>query len=143
MIGLRPLSLLSFVIVLGGSFLYCFSSIILPASGVSSSSPSLLSLTAVNTTNATTNTNVTLDQVPVLNSKGVALNSLGKYNESIVYFDKVLDAGSCAFLATIIACSKLVLTKPGSNKITRIPNGSNSYAIDSLRPSTANMVLIC
>ncbi|MGH9912627.1 MAG: tetratricopeptide repeat protein, partial [Nitrososphaeraceae archaeon] len=87
---MRPLSLLSFVILLGGSFLYCFSSTILPASGVSSSSPWLLSSTAVNTTNATTNTNVTLDEVPVLNSKGIALNSLGKYNESIVYFDKGL-----------------------------------------------------
>ena len=53
-------------------------------------SPALLSSTAANTTNATSITNATIDEVPVLNGKGVSLNSLGKYNESIVYFDKVL-----------------------------------------------------
>jgi len=33
------------------------------------------------------------------------------------------------------------LTKPGSIRITFIPNGSSSYEIDSVRPSTANFVL--
>ena len=84
---MKPLLLLSFVIVLGASSLYCFSSIILVAFGMSSSpSPVPISLAAA----ANTMTNATLDEVSVLNSKGVALNSLGKYNESIVYFDKVL-----------------------------------------------------
>ena len=82
MIESKLLSLLSFVIVLGVSSLYCFSFIILPASGVSSS-PALLSSTAANA-------NATQDEVAVLNSKGVSLNALGKYNESIVYFDKAL-----------------------------------------------------
>src|SRR5919106_2450492 len=50
------------------------------------------------------------------------------------------DVESCAFLAMAIAFPKLVLIKPGSIKITLIPNGSNSYAIDSLKPSTANLV---
>ena len=54
----------------------------IPASGMSSSL-ALLSSTAANT-------NSTLDEVAVLNSKGVSLNGLGKYNESIVYFDKAL-----------------------------------------------------
>ena len=35
---------------------------------------------------------------------------------------------------------KLVLIKPGSIRITFIPNGSSSYEIDSVRPSTANFV---
>jgi len=34
----------------------------------------------------------------------------------------------------------LVLIKPGSIRITFIPNGSSSYEIDSVRPSTANFV---
>ncbi len=48
-----------------------------------SSSLALLSSSAANT-------NSTLDEVAVLNSKGVSLNGLGKSNESIVYFDKAL-----------------------------------------------------
>src|ERR687891_2657076 len=51
------------------------------------------------------------------------------------------DDGSWAFLAMTIAFTALVLMKPGSINITFIPNGSNSYAIDSLRPSTANLEL--
>jgi hypothetical protein len=31
--------------------------------------------------------------------------------------------------------------KPGSIKTTFIPKGSNSYAIDSDKPSTANLLL--
>jgi hypothetical protein len=34
-----------------------------------------------------------------------------------------------------------VLITPGSIMITFVPNGSSSYAIDLLRPSTANFVL--
>lgn len=72
---MKPLLLLSFVIVLGASSLYCFSSIILVAFGMSSSlSPVPISSTAAA---ANTMTNATLDEVSVLNSKGVALNSLG------------------------------------------------------------------
>ena len=84
MITLKLLSLLSIVILIGGSFLYCFSSIILPASVMSSSSQALSSSSAVNATDKT------LDEVAILNSKGVTLNGLGKYNDSIVNFDKAL-----------------------------------------------------
>ena len=46
------------------------------------------------------------------------------------------------FAGNIIPVSKLVLIAPGYIMTTLIPNGSRSYAIDSLRPSTANFVLI-
>ncbi len=39
---------------------------------------------------ATTTSNTTLDEVTFLNNKGISLNSLGKFNESMTYFDKVL-----------------------------------------------------
>ncbi len=39
---------------------------------------------------ATTTSNTTLDEVTFLNNKGMSLNSLGKFNESMTYFDKVL-----------------------------------------------------
>ena len=39
---------------------------------------------------ATITSNTTLDEVTFLNNKGLSLNSLGKFNESITYFDKVL-----------------------------------------------------
>jgi hypothetical protein len=51
------------------------------------------------------------------------------------------ELGSCAFFGITIEFAKLVLMKPGSIKTTFIPNGSNSYAIDSDKPSTANLVL--
>lgn len=65
---LQHLLLSLFVIVLGVSSLYCFSSITLIALGM----PSPSSSTTADTTNAT------LNEVPVLNSKGVSLNGLGK-----------------------------------------------------------------
>ena len=37
-----------------------------------------------------TTSNTTLDEVTFLNNKGISLNSIGKFNESITYFDKVL-----------------------------------------------------
>ena len=39
-----------------------------------------------------------------------------------------------------IPSTKFVLITPGSTKTTFIPNGSNSYDIDSLSPSTANFL---
>lgn len=39
---------------------------------------------------ATTTSNTTSDEVTFLNNKGISLNSIGKFNESITYFDKVL-----------------------------------------------------
>ena len=39
---------------------------------------------------ATITSNTTLDEVTFLNNKGMSLNSIGKFNESITYFDKVL-----------------------------------------------------
>lgn len=66
---LQHLLLSLFVIVLGVSSLYCFSSITLIALGMPSPSSS---------TTADTTTNATLNEVPVLNSKGVSLNGLGK-----------------------------------------------------------------
>ena len=39
---------------------------------------------------ATITSNTTLDEVTFLNNKGLSLNSIGKFNESITYFDKVL-----------------------------------------------------
>ena len=39
---------------------------------------------------AATTSNTTLDEVTFLNDKGISLNSLGKFNESITYFDKAL-----------------------------------------------------
>ena len=37
-----------------------------------------------------TTTNATSDEVTLFNHKGMSLNSLGKFNESIAYFDKAL-----------------------------------------------------
>ena len=51
------------------------------------------------------------------------------------------ELGSCAFFAITIEFAKLVLMKPGSIKTTFIPKDSNSYTIDSDKPSTANLVL--
>ena len=45
---------------------------------------------ATATTTATPTSNTTLDEVAFLNNKGMSLNSLGKFNESITYFDKAL-----------------------------------------------------
>jgi tetratricopeptide (TPR) repeat protein len=39
---------------------------------------------------ATTTSNTTSEEVTFLNNKGISLNSIGKFNESITYFDKVL-----------------------------------------------------
>jgi tetratricopeptide (TPR) repeat protein len=39
---------------------------------------------------ATTTSNTTSDEVTFLNNKGISLNSIGKFNESITYFDKAL-----------------------------------------------------
>ncbi|HEY6163509.1 MAG TPA: hypothetical protein VIW25_01245 [Nitrososphaeraceae archaeon] len=51
------------------------------------------------------------------------------------------ELGSCAFFGITIEFAKLVLMKPGSIKTTFIPKSSNSYAIDSDKPLTANLVL--
>src|SRR5918999_3829106 len=79
---LQRLSL--FAIVLGITSLYFFS-ITSIALGASSSPP-----TPSSSTTASNATNTTLNEVSVLNSKGVSLNGVGKFNESITYFDKVL-----------------------------------------------------
>jgi tetratricopeptide (TPR) repeat protein len=39
---------------------------------------------------ATTTSNTTSEEVTFLNNKGISLNSIGKFNESITYFDKAL-----------------------------------------------------
>jgi tetratricopeptide (TPR) repeat protein len=39
---------------------------------------------------AATSSDTTLDEVIFINNKGMSLNSLGKFNESITYFDKAL-----------------------------------------------------
>src|SRR5690242_20094967 len=51
------------------------------------------------------------------------------------------ELGSLDFLATTTALKKFVPITPGSTKITFIPNDSNSYLIDLLKPSMANFVL--
>ena len=51
------------------------------------------------------------------------------------------ELGFWALLATTIEFPKLVLMNPGSIKTTFIPKGSNSYEIDSDKPSSANLVL--
>lgn len=51
------------------------------------------------------------------------------------------ELGSCAFFGITIEFAKLVLKKPSSIKTTFIPKSSNSYAIDSDRTLTANLVL--
>ena len=52
---------------------------------------SSLSLMPPSCSSTASNTNdTTLNEVSVLNAKGVSLNGLGKFNESITYFDKVL-----------------------------------------------------
>ena len=80
---LQQLSL--FAVVLGISSLYCFCSITSIALGASSSSP-----TSSSSTTASNTTDTTLNEVSVLNGKGVSLNGVGKFKESITYFDKVL-----------------------------------------------------
>ena len=74
------------IFVFGGLVLLSTAATVLskyiPASGMSSSL-ALLSSTAANT-------NSTLDEVAVLNSKGVSLFNLGKYEEAIAYYDKAL-----------------------------------------------------
>src|SRR5918911_3735369 len=49
--------------------------------------------------------------------------------------------GSWDFFAMTKPLPKFVLITPGSTITTFIPNGSNSYDIGSLSPSTANFVL--
>jgi tetratricopeptide (TPR) repeat protein len=51
------------------------------------------------TTATSTTTNTILDEVTALNNKGIPLNSLGKFNESITYFDKVLSMDSKNIIA--------------------------------------------
>jgi hypothetical protein len=52
------------------------------------------------------------------------------------------ELGFCTFLAMTIAFAKLVRMNPDSINTTFIPNGSISYAIDSVKSSTANLLLI-
>ena len=74
---LKRIQLSLFVFVLGAILYYSIT--MLSAVGIS----------PIQLTTATT-TNTTSDEVTFLNSKGMSLNSLGKFNESITYFDKVL-----------------------------------------------------
>ena len=67
-----------FVFVLGAILYYSIT--MLAAVGISP-----IQLSTVHTTS-----NTTSDEVTFLNNKGMSLNSLGKFNESITYFDKVL-----------------------------------------------------
>src|SRR6476659_5292304 len=86
-------------------------------------------VTALNTTSATycgvdplSNNLVRLSFMPVIS---------GAYGE----------LGSFDFFAKTEELKKFVFIIPGSIKITFMPNGSTSYDIDSVRPSTANLVL--
>ena len=75
---LKRIQLSLFVFVLG-AILYC--SIIMLA---------MVGISPIQLSTATTTSNTTLDEVTFLNNKGMSLNSFGKFNESITYFDKVL-----------------------------------------------------
>lgn len=66
------------------------------------------------------------------------------------YFDltfctnsKYGDCGSSALLGITLPFIKLLPIAPGSTNITLISKGSSSYAIDSLKPSRANLVATC
>src|SRR5689334_22023953 len=65
------------------SVYYSYHSITAIALGVPSSSST--------STTAAATTNTTLNQIILLNNKGTSLYNLGRFNESIVYFDKALD----------------------------------------------------
>src|SRR6478752_4377737 len=65
---------------------------------------------------------------------------------SMLFFIPVIsgaygELGSCDFFAKTEELKKFVFIAPGSIKITFMPNDSTSYDIDSVRPSTANLVL--
>lgn len=70
---------LSLFIFVMGTILY-YSITMLAAVGIS----------PIQLSTATTTSNTTSDEVTFLNNKGMSLNSLGKFNESITYFDKAL-----------------------------------------------------
>ena len=74
---LNRIQLSLFVFVLGAILYYSIT--MLAAVGIS---PIQLS--------TATTTNTTSDEVTFFNNKGMSLNSLGKFNESITYFDKAL-----------------------------------------------------
>ena len=74
---LKRIQLSLFVFVLGAILYYSITML------------STVGISPIQLTTATT-TNTTSDEVTFLNSKGMSLNSLGKFNESITYFDKVL-----------------------------------------------------
>jgi tetratricopeptide (TPR) repeat protein len=75
---LQRLQLSLFVFVLGAILYYSIT--MLAAVGIF----------PIQLSTATTSSNTTLDEVNFLNNKGISLNSLGKFNESVTYFDKVL-----------------------------------------------------
>ena len=74
---LQRIQLSLFVFVLGAILYYSIT--MLAAVGISP-----IQLSTATTTNTTSN------EVTFFNNKGMSLNSLGKFNESITYFDKVL-----------------------------------------------------
>ena len=75
---LQRIQLSLFVFVLGAILYYSIT--MLAGVGIS----------PIQLSTATTPSNATSDEVTFFNNKGMSLNSLGKFNESITYFDKAL-----------------------------------------------------
>ena len=75
---LQRIQLSLFVFVLGAILYYSLPMLFAPG------------ISPIQFSTATTTTNTTSDEVTFLNNKGMSLNSLGKFNESITYFDKDL-----------------------------------------------------
>ena len=85
---LQRIQLSLFVFVLGAILYYSIT--MLAAAGISP-----IQLSTATTTNTTSN------EVTFFNNKGMSLNSLGKFNESITYFDKALSIDPKNVLAMI------------------------------------------
>src|SRR5487761_2074471 len=63
-------------------------------------------------------------------------------NNPFITFSVMSIYGDSAFVTFFRVENRFVLMTPGSMIIVLIPNGNNSYRIDSLRPSNANLELM-
>src|SRR6185437_14166386 len=63
-------------------------------------------------------------------------------NSPFITFSVISLYGESCFVVFFIVANKFVLMTPGSMIIVLIPNGINSYRIDSLKPSNANLALM-
>jgi len=75
---LQRIQLSLFVFVLG-AILYYFVTMLAP-----------VGISPIQLSTAITTSNTTSDEVTFYNNKGMSLNGIGKFNESITYFDKAL-----------------------------------------------------